>query len=174
MTHPDGLSEALHVSGPAPEHADKLMLFGQFVGSWSIAWSGVGTDGAPAEATGELHFGWVLGGRAVQDVWIVPGRDQPLAAGHMRSFHGTTVRFYDPFIDAWRSTWIEPINGRVRRFVGRPAGGEIVLTSDDEDPWLRWRFTEITPRSFCWRGETSDDQGKSWAYDDDMRVIRRD
>ena len=24
--------------------------------------------------TGELHFGWVLGGRAIQDIWIVPGR----------------------------------------------------------------------------------------------------
>ena len=25
-----------------------------------------------------------------------------------------------PAIDAWRSTWIEPVNGRVRRFIGRP------------------------------------------------------
>jgi hypothetical protein len=34
--------------------------------------------------SGELHFGWVLGGRAVQDIWIVPSaatRAPPLADG---------------------------------------------------------------------------------------------
>jgi hypothetical protein len=74
--HPAGqrVIDALHVSGPAGEHAGKLMLFGQFVGSWDLKWAGTGTDGEPATATGELHFGWVLGGRAVQDIWIVPGR----------------------------------------------------------------------------------------------------
>src|SRR5262249_52022022 len=74
-TRPDnGLIDALHVSGPAHEHADKLMLFGQFVGSWDVEWAATGANGEPATATGELHFGWVLGGRAVQDIWIVPGR----------------------------------------------------------------------------------------------------
>lgn len=29
----DGLVDALHPSGPAAQHADKLMLFGQFIGS---------------------------------------------------------------------------------------------------------------------------------------------
>jgi hypothetical protein len=24
------------------------------------------------------------------------------------AFHGSTIRFYDPGIDAWRPTWIEP------------------------------------------------------------------
>ncbi len=31
-----GLAAALHASGPAPEHADKLMLFGRFVGCWTL------------------------------------------------------------------------------------------------------------------------------------------
>jgi hypothetical protein len=67
-TRPDwGLIEALHDTGPAGKHADKLMLFGQFVGSWNLDWTGNGTgtdDRRPATMTGELHFGWVLGGRA--------------------------------------------------------------------------------------------------------------
>jgi hypothetical protein len=168
-----GLIEALHVSGPAPAHADKLMLFGQFVGSWNVAWSGTGTDGKPAETTGELHFGWVLGGRAVQDTWIVPGRRDPEVSDRIRAFHGTTVRFYDPAIDAWRSTWIEPVNARVRRFIGRPAGGDIVLLSDEDEPWLRWRFTEITPDSARWIGETSHDAGRTWTPDEEMRLTRR-
>ena len=57
-TRPDnGFTGALHVSGPADEHAGKLMLFGQFVGSWDLEWAGTGANGEPATATGELHFG---------------------------------------------------------------------------------------------------------------------
>jgi hypothetical protein len=167
-----GLAEALHVPRPAAEHNDKLMLFGQFIGSWSIDWSGLDNDGNPARTKGELHFGWVLGGRAVQDVWIVPGRHETAHAQPLRAFHGTTVRFYDPAIDAWRSTWIDPVNARVRRFIGRPVDGEIVLLSNDEDPWLRWRFTEITERSVRWCGEISHDRGTTWAFEDDMRLTR--
>ena len=112
--------------------------------------------------TGELHFGWVLGGRAVQDIWIVPGRGEPGEGGPPLAFHGSTIRFYDPAIDAWRSTWIEPVNGRVRRFIGRPAGDDILLLSDEDEPQLRWRFTDITPDSFRWRAEISHDGGATW------------
>jgi hypothetical protein len=115
-----GLIAALHLIGPAGEHAGKLMLFGRFVGSWQLEWTGRGAGGQPASMTGELHVGWVLGGRAVQDVWIVPGRGQPGEGQPPLAFHGSTIRFYDPAIDAWRSTWIEPVNGRVRRSSADP------------------------------------------------------
>jgi hypothetical protein len=171
--NPEGLVEALHVSGPAGVHADKLMLFGRFVGSWHLQWSGSGPDGAPAAMAGELHFGWVLGGRAVQDIWIVPGHGEPGEGVPPLAFHGSTIRFYDPAIDAWRSTWIEPVNGRVRRFIGGPAGDDIVLLSDEDDPQLRWRFTDIGPDSFCWRAEISHDAGATWEFDEEMLATRQ-
>ena len=174
-TEPDvGLVRALHVTGPAAEHADRLMLFGRFVGSWRLRWSGTGADGRPATMTGELHVGWVLGGRAVQDVWIVPGPGQPGEGRPPLAFHGSTIRFYDPAIDAWRSTWIEPVNGRVRRFVGQAVDGEIVLLSDEDEPQLRWRFTDIGPDSFTWRAETSRDGGTTWQFDEQMLATRID
>jgi hypothetical protein len=169
-----GLITALHATGPAGEHAGKLMLFGRFVGSWHLNWTGRDTGGQPAAMTGELHFGWVLGGRAVQDIWIVPGRGQPGKGQPPLAFHGSTIRFYDPAIDAWRSTWIEPVNGRVRRFIGRPSDEGIVLLSDEEDPHLRWRFTDITADSFTWRAETSYDGGTSWQFDEQMLATRVD
>lgn len=49
-----GLIAALHVDGPTGKHADKLLLFGRFVGSWNVHWTG---GSPPATATGELHFG---------------------------------------------------------------------------------------------------------------------
>lgn len=163
-----GLIDALHVDGPAADHAEELRLFGRFVGSWTIEWSGGNSD----RAVGELHFGWVLGGRAVQDVWIVPGRGQPGMDQPPHAFHGSTIRFFDEKIDAWRSTWIEPLNGRVRRFIGRPAGDDIVLLSDEEEPQLRWRFTEITPTSFTWLGEISHDGGATWTLEEQMHARR--
>ncbi len=57
-----------------------------------------------AGASGEWHFGWALEGRAVQDVWIVPPRGELRrgdAAANVNSY-GTTLRVYDPDIDAWR------------------------------------------------------------------------
>ena len=79
--------------GPAGPHADKLGLFGQFVGSWTLEWAGRDADGNPATMTGELHFGCVLGGRAVQDIWIVPGR----GTGRGQAVAGLS-RFDDPLL----------------------------------------------------------------------------
>src|SRR3954467_4667980 len=132
------IREALHVDGPAGPDAERLHLYGQFVGSCDITWAGIGPDGRPVTASGELHFGWVLGGRAVQDVWIVPGRDTGKAGKGPYAFWGTTVRFYDPELGAWRSTWVEPMTGRVRKFIGRSSGDEIHLVSTDDEPFLRW------------------------------------
>jgi hypothetical protein len=39
---------------------------------------------------GELRFGWVLGGRALQDIWKVPASAGP--APGLRPFYGTTLR----------------------------------------------------------------------------------
>ena len=48
-SHSDkGLIEALHVQGPAAQHAGKLMLFGRFVGSWRLAWTGTDASGQPS------------------------------------------------------------------------------------------------------------------------------
>jgi hypothetical protein len=167
-----GLIEALHVEGPAPELAEELMLFGRFIGSWRLRWTGSGPDGRPVEMLGELHFGWVLGGRAVQDVWIMPGRGEPGEGVPPLAFHGSTIRFYDPSIGRWRSTWVEPVNGRVRRFIGEPVGADIRLLSDEDEPQLRWSFTAITPDSFTWRGERSTDHGATWVLEEEMYATR--
>ena len=170
--HPeDSLGKTLHASAAYAPLARSLQLFGQFIGVWDLEWRGLDHAGSPIVVRGELHFGWILDGRAVQDVWRVPvdGSD----AARMRAFHGTTIRFYDPQIDAWRSTWLDPLNGRVRRFIGRPVGHTIVLEGLDEDPKERWTFRDITNDSFVWRGERSTDGGRTWTIEDEMYARRR-
>jgi len=166
----DDLAAALLAAGPDPGQAADLDLFGRFVGAWDVEWHGTDSDGQPGTMTGELHFGWVMDGRAVQDVWRVPSG--PVPPG-LRPFHGTTVRFYDPALGAWRSTWIDPLNGRVRRFIGRLDGDNIVLDGLDDDPQERWGFRDITPDSALWTGEISDDNRQTWRLDERMYLRRR-
>ena len=163
--------DRLRAEGPLPDLAEQLQLFGRFVGAWDLEWHGRDLGGAPIVVSGELHFDWILGGTAVQDVWRVPL--DPADSRHMRAFHGTTIRFYDSHIGAWRSTWIDRLNGRVRRFIGRTEGGIIILDGLDEDPKERWSFRDITPYSFLWRGESSTDGGRSWFTEDEMLAHRR-
>ncbi|NEM04893.1 hypothetical protein [Geodermatophilus normandii] len=166
------LADVLHTPGSADP--GPVALFARLEGSWRLAWTGLEPDGRWSTAVGELHVGRVLGGRAVQDVWIVPGPGEPGAGVPPRAFHGTTVRFPDPSAPGtWHSTWMDPVNGRVRRFAGGPdADGGIVLLSDDEDPWLRWRFTDLRPDGFTWSAESSWDAGSGWVHDERMTAER--
>src|SRR5947209_6048636 len=103
--------DALAAEGPFPEYADKLMVFGRLVGSWDIEGRFFDEDGnVTNERRGEWHFGWVLEGRAIQDVLISPPRDgrEP---GQASQEYGTTIRAYDPKLDAWRVTFVAPVSG---------------------------------------------------------------
>lgn len=56
--------------GPDPGLGGKLDLFGQFVGDWDIVEQTFPlTDRKKTKRMGEAHFNWILGGRAIQDVW---------------------------------------------------------------------------------------------------------
>ncbi len=158
------LIEALHADRPAADRAGKMGLYGQFVGRWEIDAVYHPEPDATRLSRGEIHFGWVLEGRAVQDVWIVPPRgaprDEPPQWG---DFYGTTLRVYDPDLDAWQILWIDPLTQVYRRMIGRACGEDIVQEGDDETRApVRWRFTEIRPASFHWLAERSPDQGKTW------------
>lgn len=55
--------EALSSDGAASDRAAKMMLYGQFVGSWDLQVVDYEADGKRWEGVGEVHFGWVLEGR---------------------------------------------------------------------------------------------------------------
>lgn len=156
------LPDVLESAGPAAEHADALMLYGRFVGSWEGSCRTHPAEGPALEHSAEVHFGWVLEGRAVQDVWIVPARRDRNGPAGPRNLYGTTVRVYDPAADAWNVTWMNPPNGAFTRLVGRREGDRIVQHGEDRDGLNRWIFQEIGPDSFRWTGELSSDGGRTW------------
>src|SRR5919108_2670984 len=124
----DGMTDALAATGPWPEHADALMLFGQFVGGWELDITLFDFDGnVRAEGRGEWWFGWVLEGRAVQDVLVRPPR-AARASQEPSDFweYGTTLRVYDASTETWRITWFSPTRGELQ-LVARADGNDIVL-----------------------------------------------
>lgn len=150
--------EVLQASKPFPELAEKLQLFGQFVGSWNARVINYKADGSSQTIEAEWHFGWVLEGRAIQDVWIAPKRDLRVAEENAPGEYGATIRFYDAKIDAWRSTWIGPIKGNVIPFIARQLEDEIVLEGRLESGIeVKWIFSEIQKESFRWRSIESTD-----------------
>lgn len=169
------MTEALHAKGPNVEYRDKLMQFGRLVGSWDLDVIYYDESGKVQRRTpGEWHFGWALEGRVIEDVWIVPPRSLRPSEGQASGDYGVTLRFYDPRIDAWRSTWHGPVNGIVWPFIARQVGEEMVLDRTREDESLsRWIFSKIEPDSFYWRAITSTDGGKTWRLEQEMFAKRR-
>jgi hypothetical protein len=152
MTVSSRLLDALHTDHPAADRAGKMGLYGWLIGSWEMDAIMHGDDGTQSRGKGEIHFGWVLEGRAIQDVWILP-----------EVFYGTTLRVYDPGIDAWHILWSDPVKQLYMRQIGRARGDDIVQEGvADSGAAVRWSFTEITPDSFHWLGERSLDGGTTW------------
>ena len=156
----DGLDRSPARRGPAGPTAEQLQLFGQFIGSWDIAWAGLDAEGRTRH--GARRAALRLGAR------------RPRGAGHLdrsrsrRARRGTAAarlpRLDDPLLrrrarrlaldlDRSRQRPRAPLH-RARR-----SEGEILLLSDEDDPQLRWRFTDIRRDAFTWRGEISRDGG---------------
>lgn len=148
---------ALGSEAPPADRAKDMDLYGWLIGSWEMDTIRHLDDGTTEESSGEIHFGWVLEGRAIQDIWIRPGRPAP------STMYGTTLRIFDPGIDGWHIIWSDPLNQDYSRQIGRAEGKDIVQIGEDSRGLkARWRFTEITADSFHWIGEKRSSDGDPW------------
>ena len=141
-----------------------MTLYSSLLGSWDLDVIDHNPDGSRQLGKGEVHFAWVLEGRAIQDVWIVPprGAERPGVPGP-RNRYGTTLRIYDPRADVWHVNWFNAVTGRTNTLIGRRRGDQILQEGTDADGSLiRWTFSAITAESFHWRGEVSSDRGMTW------------
>jgi hypothetical protein len=165
---------ALSASGPAPDRGGNMELYAWLIGSWDLDVTRFLADGSIRRRPGEWHFGWVLEGRAIQDVWIVPPRGERSGdAAEQALSYGTTLRIYDPKLDAWRIHWIDPVTQTFPSMIGRRDEGGILQTGDDPTGNLiRWSFREIRGDSFLWRGEASSDFGVTWQTQVEFRARR--
>jgi hypothetical protein len=170
------LSRVLHAPGPDPERSSKLALYAWLVGHWKFEVTTIANDRTTHSGGGEIYAGWVLRGRAIQDVWMIPrladrrpGVAQMPGAGN---WYGTTLRIYDPGIDAWRILWSDPATNFFSQQIGRARDSDIVQEGPDpRGGQMRWTFTEIKPDSFHWSAEHSADSA-DWRKVVDIRARR--
>lgn len=159
---PSRFAQMLPSDGPLPELADKLALYGRLVGDWEMDVVEHGRDGAIRRGRGSIHFGWVLNGRAIQDIWRIPGVGQE-SAGEVAPMYGTTLRVYDPKLDAWRILWSDPVMQYYTHQIGRAVGDDIVQEGEDaRGTPTRWSFKDITPNSFHWTAEYKPKGAADW------------
>jgi hypothetical protein len=169
-----GFASALVAGGRSPEIPVSADVYGWLIGSWELDVFDYDAAGNVRRSRGEVHFGWVLEGRAVQDVWIMPPRAERAAKLDRRhNRYGTTLRVWESSIQAWRVTWINPVTGYRDELIGRWSGPDIVQvgTHADGTP-IRWMFTEITADSFRWTGEALGPDGKTWKLEDEFHAKR--
>ena len=158
----------LAASAAHPAHAENLMLFGRFVGSWDLDITGYRGDGSAVRARGEWHFGWVLEGRGIQDVLITE-----TVEGGKRTI-GSTLRVYDPRGHRWWIVWMDPTDDEFVVLFADVQGDDIVM----EGQWghipgrRRWRFHDISDDGFRWTAEASNN-GDIWNVVQEMTARRR-
>jgi hypothetical protein len=170
----DPLAEALSSPGRSPEIAPADDVYGWLIGSWELDVRRYGVDVSARNIKGEVHFGWVLEGRAVQDIWIMPRRSERTPQlDKSCNMYGTTLRVWDASIQAWRVTWINPVSGSRDELIGRWSGKDIVqIGARANGTSIRWMFTQIMPDSFRWTGEVLESDGHTWRLEGEFLARR--
>ena len=139
----NGFISSLLAPAAATDRVAAMETYGWLVGDWLFEGQ-VFVEGQPHTAAGgEIHAAWVLQGRAIQDVWSLPG-----------FFVGSTLRVYDPGLDAWHILWSDPLRQYYNRQLGRRVGERLVQEGTDlHGDSTRWSFSDIAADRFRWLGE---------------------
>jgi hypothetical protein len=165
------LSDALSATGPHKSLGAHAETYGRVIGHWTGELRNHMVEGTPTTSI-EVHFGWALDGRAVQDVWITPARaDRKNAAPGMRWF-GTTLRVFDPKSQSWRVIWWDPESQIRIELEGRRQGDDIVQLGTRDGRPIRWTFSEMTADSFVWSGHILDVDGATWRLEVEIHLRR--
>lgn len=157
-----------------PDRAVEVQEFGRLAGLWATRIRHLGADGSHTRvAEGEWEFGLALGGRAVLDVWQVPGRSalavRPRSADQEC---GLCVRIWDPRLQLWRFTFHSTAASLVIHMYARRIDEEIVMERAEGSDLVRWIFADVRQDSFRWRSERSRDGGRSWTLEQDLDARR--
>jgi hypothetical protein len=165
----EAMINVLGLADANPSIGEEAKTFDLLVGTWDADFTFYRPDGTVFHKKGELLFGWVMDGHAVQDLWIgYPTEDQK------ERTIGTTIRFFDTALKQWRVVFVNPQFNYVVTAQGGREGDRIVLHGQDTDGLLiRWTFSEMKPDSFHWQGEKSHDGGKTWKVEEDHHMKRR-
>lgn len=164
------MATALAATAANPSLGDQAKVLSRLVGTWDVVYTDFMKDGTTLHRTGEFMVGWIMDGRALQDLWIV----DPWGKHKDREVY-TDVDYFDAKSRTWHAVFVDPQDGSVARFTARDLGNDhLVLESKEIDNGdTRWSFNDIQPDSFTWRDEGSSDGGKTWKLRSEYHMTRR-
>lgn len=122
--------------------------WGSIIGEWELEW--VVHPGTSNErcVKGEWIFSWILEGKAIQDVFICPSREEVKNKGISNGEYGTTIRVYCEKTNCWEIFYA--CSNDVNRLQAKKVDNEIILT-EIPDGKMKWIFSNIQKNSFQWQ-----------------------
>jgi hypothetical protein len=170
----DSFIVTLTAAGPHLSLGAHAETYARLIRSWSGDIHNQMLGKSAAAARVEAHFARVLEGRAVQDVWITPARDQRgNRCGATLDWYGGTLRVFDPPSESWRTTWTDPVSRYRIELVGRRQGEDIVQIGTRDGRPIRWTFTNLRAESFDWQTHVLGFDGQTWQLEVDIQFRRQ-
>jgi len=123
---------------------EQSSIYSPMIGSWNVKAIDYGDDGNLQTTQGEWHWAWVLEGRAIQDIWIAPARNQRYE-GMSKKYNrfGTTIRVFDENLNKWKIFWFNPVNGARNELEATQMEDWLEHNGIDESGNLiRWTFSK--------------------------------
>ena len=163
-----------------PDAPGELAHFGRLVGIWEaeqevMTQSGTWASGAPAL----WIWQYVLGGFAIQDLWLHTADQLPDYLGDLgRSYQLTSLRSFDVAAGDWKTAWAANGSGQgpgqdFGTFVATEEEGRVVMLSESSYGTQRVTFASITDDSFEWTSGCSGDVS-GWMMGMRVRARRRE
>jgi len=163
----------LAAPGPHESLGAHAKTYGRVIGSWKGELHNH-MFGAPARTSSiEVSFGWVLEGRAVEDVWITPARGErsPPSPSNF-NWYGSTLRVFDPARQSWRAVWTDPASQLHIELEGRSIGEDVVQLGTRDGQPIRWTFSDIRDDSFTWRAHILEPDGVNFRLEVEINLRR--
>ena len=140
--------KALISEAKNPMLPEEMDWFGSLIGEWDTIWrENIGTQNERT-MKGEWIFSRVLNGFGIQDLFIVPSREERVKLNMPNAEYGTTIRMYNPIDKTWEIYYT--CIGEYTRLSAEKVHDKIVLTEISQRK-MRWIFSEMTEKSFHWQ-----------------------
>lgn len=123
---------------------------------WLGTWDARYANDPSAPPDGQNVITREYGGCVIQEQFDGGPAAQGLIGHSVSTFHRPMGK--------WRQTWVDNQGGYFA-LTGGPVGDDFVLENtrlSDTAPYMRMLFEDITPNSFTWRWQQSQDAGTTW------------
>ena len=134
-----------------------------WIGEWKAEWK----DSEGNVQTGSNTISKILGGCVIEENFSTADN----------SFTGKSYSVYNTTKNIWEQTWVDN-QGSYMAFTDGMNGDNMILSRRvinklGKEVTQRMVFSEITKNSFTWNWESSNDEGKTWTLNWQIKYSRK-